>query len=123
MAFPTLSPSARSYTPGDWAQEKYRNISGAEVRIRYGDKRTEAKLSLRYQNISDTEAELFLQDYDANYGTFKSFSLPVEVLAGWTGSNFVPDTDGLKYRYDGPPQVQSVRPGVSNLSVELVGVI
>ena len=123
MAFPTLAPSSRVYTPGDWAQEKYRSMSGSETRIRFGDRRTDATLSLQYQNISDADAELFLQDYNANYGTYKSFTLPVEVLTGWVGSNYIPNTGAQKYRYDSPPQVQSVRPGVSNLSVELVGVI
>ena len=123
MAFPTLAPSARNYVPGDWAQQKYRSMSGSEVRIRYGDKRTDATLSLQYQNIADTDAELFLADYNANYGTYKSFTLPPEVLTGWGGANYVPDTGAMKFRYSGPPQLQAVRPGLSSVSVELVGVI
>ena len=123
MAFPTLAPSARNYVPGDWAQQKYRSMSGAEVRIRYGDKRTDASLSLQYQNIPDADAELFLADYDSKFGTYKSFTLPPEVLAGWSGANYVPNTSAMKFRYGGPPQLQAVRPGVSSVSVELVGVI
>lgn len=123
MAFPTLSPTGRTYTPGDWAQERYKTMSGSETRIRYGDKRTEAKLGLEYKNISDTDAEAFLADYNANYGTFKSFTLPVEVLSGWDGANYVPNTDAMKYRYEGPPQLKAVRPGISSVTVKLVGVI
>ena len=123
MAFPTLAPSARNYVPGDWAQQKYRSMSGSETRIRYGDKRTDATLSLQYQNIPDADAELFLVDYNANYGTYKSFTLPPEVLTGWAGANYVPNTSAMKFRYGGPPQLQAVRPGLSSVSVELVGVI
>ena len=123
MAYPTLSPSGRNYTPGDWAQKKYKAMSGAEVRIRYGDQRTEARLTLQYRNITDANAALFLADYNENYGTFKAFTLPVEVLAGWSGSNYVPNTGAMKYRYNSPPQLQAVRPGITNVSVELVGVV
>ena len=123
MAYPTLSPSSRNYTPGDWAQKKYKAMSGAEVRIRYGDQRTEARLTLQYQNITDANAALFLADYDSQYGTFKTFTVPAEVLAGWSGGNYVPNTGAMKFRYSGPPQLQAVRPGRTNVSVELVGVI
>ena len=123
MAYPTLSPSGRNYTPGDWAQKKYKAMSGAEVRIRYGDQRTESRLTLQYRNITDANAALFLADYNENYGTFKAFTLPVEVLAGWSGSNYVPNTGAMKYRYNSPPQLQAVRPGITNVSVELVGVV
>ena len=90
MAYPTLSPSGRNYTPGDWAQKKYKAMSGAEVRIRYGDQRTECNADAAVQNITDANAALFLADYNENYGTFKSFTLPVEVLAGWSGSKLCP---------------------------------
>lgn len=125
MAFPNLSPSRRAYTPGDWAQQKYQAMSGAEVRIRYGDKRTSATLSLQYQNITDAEAKEFLDDYDAQFGTFRSFTLPLNVLAGWSEATFIPNVgvNAVHFRYSGPPQVQAVRPGVSNVSVELVSVI
>jgi len=125
MPFPTLSPSRRVYTPGDWAQEKFRAMNGSETRIRYGDKRTDAKLSLQYKNISDEAAEEFIADYNAKFGTFKSFTLPVEVLDGWSETNFLPSAgaDAIHFRYDKPPSLRSVRPGVSNVSVELVSVI
>ena len=123
MSYPTLSPSSRNYDPGNWAVKNYNAMSGAEVRIRYGDKRFNAKLSLQYQNISDTAADDFLAHYDEQLGTYKAFTLPSEVLAGWTGSNYIPNQSVMKFRYSGSPKVQSVRPGVSTVSIELTGVI
>ena len=38
-------------------------------RIRYGDQRTESRLTLQYRNITDANAALFLADYNENYGT------------------------------------------------------
>lgn len=121
--FPSLNPSRRDYTPGDWAQKKYLSMSGAEKRIRYGSKRTGAVLSLQYQNITDANAALFLAHYNDRFGTFKDFTLPTAVLAGWSGTSYVPTTNAPKFRYSRPPQVSAVRPGISNVSVELVSVI
>ena len=123
MAFPKLIPTARSYTPGDWPVKIYQSMSGAEVRMRYGDQRTGASLQLSYANISDKDAETFLADFNAQKGTYKSFTLPVEVLGGWEAGNYVPNSGAMKYRYSKPPSVQSVRPGVSTVSLELKGVI
>ncbi len=123
MAYPTLKPSARTYTPGNWANKQYNSISGSETRIRYGDKRYNATLQLTYSNISDTDADKFLVDYDANFGTYKKFTLPSEVLAGWSGSNYIPNTGAMQFRYSAPPSIASVRPGVSVVTIQLVGVV
>lgn len=123
MGYPALRPSERSYNPGDWAVKRFNAMSGAEVRIRYGDKRFNAKFTLRYRNIPDTEAYKFLEHYNTQFGTYKQFTLPVQVLAGWSGSNYVPTTAEMQFRYEGPPALEAVRPGVSNVTVELTGVV
>ena len=123
MTYPQLSPSSRNYAPGDWAQKKYKAMSGAETRIRYGNKRTDAKLTLQYQNLQDSQADDFLAHYDSVFGTFQSFTLPTETLAGWTGSSYIPNVSTMQFRYRKPPQIKSIRPGISSVAVELVGVI
>lgn len=123
MTYPKLRPSSRDYIPGDWAQKRYKALSGAETRIRYGDKRTDAKLTLQYQNVQDTEADDFLAHYDSVFGTFQSFTLPTEALAGWTGTSYIPNVSAMQFRYSDPPQIKSVSPGVSSVSIKLVGVI
>ncbi len=123
MTYPTLKPSARTYDPGNWPVKTYNSMSGAEVRIRYGDKRFNAKLTLQYQNIADTAADDFLAHFDAQYGTYKAFTLPTEVLTGWSGTSYVPTETAPKFRYSKAPTVVSVRPGVSTVSIELTGVI
>ena len=123
MTFPALAPSSRTYDPGNWPVKTYNSVSGVEVRLRYGDKRFNAKLSLQYQNIPDTSADDFLAHYESQFGTYKSFTLPSEVVAGWTGSTYIPNQSTMKFRYSGPPVVDSVRPGVSTVSLELTGVI
>lgn len=124
MAFPTLKPASRDFTPGDWPTKRFNSQSGAEVRILYGSQRTNAKLSLGYENITDANAQLFLDDYAAQYGTLRTFTLPFAVKTGWSGSSSSIDAPpGTKWRYDAEPQVRSVRPGRSSVTVNLVAVI
>jgi hypothetical protein len=86
MAFPTLQPTSRDFSPGDWPIKRYNSQSGAEVRILYGSRRTNAKLSLGYDNISDSNAQQFLDDYAAQYGTLRTFTLPNAARTGWSGT-------------------------------------
>ena len=124
MAFPTLTPTSREFSPGAWPVKNYNSQSGAEVRILYGSRRTNAKLSLGYENISDSNAQLFLDDYAAQYGTLRTFTLPSAVRTGWSGSSGSIDAPpSAAWRYEGEPQVRSVRPGRSSVTVNLVAVI
>jgi hypothetical protein len=125
MPFPSIAPASRNYKPGDWPVKTYSALSGAEVRIRYGNRRTGAELSLGYSNITDAQAQQFLTHYTETEGTFRTFSLPSSVTTGWRGTAiaFSPGSSGAAYRYAGPPEITSVRPGVSNVSVDLLGVV
>ena len=123
MAYPTLTPSGRDYKPGDWPVKTYNAMSGAEVRLRYGNKRFNAMFRLQYDNIADASAELFLEHYNETLGTFYKFTLPTDVLRGWSGSNYIPNAEAMQFRYDEAPTITSVRPGRSSVSVVLRGVI
>lgn len=125
MAFPAVTPTQRSYEPGDWAAQSFNALSGREYRIRYGDQRTKAKLQLRYDNVTDAVADEFLAHYLSTTGTFETFTLSIEARSGWTGGSdmFGPGGTDAAYRYESPPQITSVRPGISSVTVSLVGVL
>lgn len=124
MAFPSLTPTSREYMPGSWPVKSYSSQSGAEIRILYGSQRTNAKLSLSYENLTDANAQLFIADYESNIGTLRTFSLPSAVRTGWTGSSSTIDAPaGAAWRYESEPQLRSVRPGRSSVTVNLVAVI
>jgi len=73
--------------------------------------------------VSDANTELFIDHFDETKGTFSVFDLPSEALAGWSGNSDALDASGSnEWRYEAPPQVSSVRPGVSTVTVALVGV-
>jgi hypothetical protein len=127
MAFPTLVPTSRSFESGDYPVKTFKAQNGKEHRILYGSNRTNMKLSLSYANITDANAELFLDHYDEVQGTFQTFNIGdlEESRGGWKGNKDAlgAGESGNNYRYEGPPQVAQVRPGISTVTVNLIGVL
>lgn len=124
MAFPNLTPTAREYESGNYPVKAFKSQSGVETRILYGDARTGMQLKLTYDNISDAQSEQFLTHFEEVKGTFNTFTLPAATLTGWEGSTAGLDASGLnRWRYDGPPSVSNVRPGLSSVRVSLLGVL
>ena len=123
MAFPSLTPTARQFDSGDYPVQTFSAQSGAEVRILYGSQRTKMKLALSFANVTDANAELFLDHFDEVKGSFKVFDLPEEALQGWSGTGDALQASGTnRWRYESPPQIASVRPGLSTVTVNLIGV-
>ena len=104
-------------------------MDGYEVRVLHGDKITGSKLQLSYQAIADQQVETFLAHYKQQIGTFLTFGLgasnDVGAKKGWAGrpSALGAVSTGNIWRYAKPPAVTQVRPGVSNISIELVAVL
>ena len=127
-SFPTIKPSSRSYTPGTYPQVEFVAQNGAKTVLRYGNKKVDAKLSLGFTNITDSQASEILDLYeevnsDYDYISFTS----ANALAGINSSSLVnnmaeKDSNGVKlrYRFDGPPSISSVRPGRSNVQCKFV---
>lgn len=77
---------------------------------------------LSYQNISDEDAQSFLADYEDRKGTFERFFLSDAVYEGWspgTADSKLDRAPGTQWRYDAPPAIVSVRPGISSVTVKL----
>ena len=136
MAFPTLTPNARRFSPGDFPIKRFKSQSGVETRVLYGSERTGMTMKLSYKNLTDANAELFINHYIDRKGTYSTFLMETAVPAitgteegtrgGWAGSNVYGTQSaqtGNKWRYAGPPQVTQVKPGISNVQVNLVGVL
>lgn len=124
MPFPTLQPTSRSFSAGDYPVKTFKAQSGAEVRILYGSKRTGMTIDLSYDNISDSQADDFVAHYDEVQGQFLTFTLPASAQAGWRGNTQAVDAvAGNRWRYESAPAITSVRPGVSSVQVKLKGVL
>ena len=127
MAFPEqYVPSSRQFVPGDWPVKSYQSLDGTEVRLLYGSRRTQMQLDLQYSNIADSVADAFIAHYGSTQGTYQSFPITstANTFKGWEGASGSLNTaSGNRWRYREPPKQESVRPGVSTVTVSLVGVL
>ena len=132
--FPNIKPTSRSYTPGNYPQVEFVAQNGAKSVIRYGNKKVDAKLTLGFTNIEDAQANEILNLYDNvnsdyDFIHFPSTSALAGIAAPPTLDSTLRDKMGergsfgntlLRYRFDGPPTVTSVRPGRSNVQCKFV---
>ena len=147
--FPNIVPSARRFTMGDYPSVTYRSLSGTIFKRSFGNKQTGYKLDLEFKNIGDESnlkndsgtLLLLMRHYNAVDGTLQFFALPRKVFSGLfkldtrrdslqeidTKDKFIRQIiphekdDDIKWRYASPPQVTSVRFGISTVSVSLIG--
>ena len=130
-AFPSIRPSARDFTMGDVPSTNYRSLSGVVFRRAYGNKQTGHTLKLTFKNIGDTSelksgsgtAKQIIDHYNSCSGTFYSFTLPDRLFDGMGSSleGIIQAPSSVKWRYASAPKVQSVKTGVSTVSVDLIG--
>ena len=138
ILFPDIKPSSRSYTPGSYPQTEFVAQNGAKTVLRYGDKKVDAKLTLGFTNITDSQANQILNVYETVNSVYDYILFKKE--NGLTGidnddlslkikeRSLITDEEGksseiveLRYRFDSPPTVTSVNPGRSNVQCKFVG--
>ena len=118
-----ITPSTRSYSPGEYPQVEFEAQNGVKTVIRYGKNRTGSSLSLGFDNILDSDAAAILQNYEDINSIWDEVTFSgTNVINGADStlqSYFLERTE-LKWRYDGPPEVTSVYPGRSNVQCKFV---
>jgi len=121
--FPSLRPSGRSYTPGQYPVKVYRGLSGATVKRVFGNRAFGHSIELQFQNISDANTKLILDHYYGQYGSYARFKVPDAVFSGMstTLKETVQSPASILWEYAEPPQVESVFNGRSTVTVRLVG--
>ena len=136
--FPSIKPTSRSYSPGEYPSTNFESLDGTKTHIRYGNKRVNSTLTLGFSNITDAQAWEILDNYKKvnsvyNYVTFdKDSGLAGAGGTGHTSTDgaltnlatYMAETSstsgGLKWRYSGPPSVTSTFKGMSNVSCSFV---
>lgn len=116
---------------GDYPSKTYRSLSGTIFKRAFGNKQTGYTLNLTFRNIGDTSelrslsgtAKQIIDHYNDVDGTFSNFTLPARVFEGMDNDfrALIRSPSNVKWRYAEPPQVQSVKSGVSTVTVNLVG--
>lgn len=117
--FPALDPTSRTFEPGSFPQTIFEAQNGATTVLRYSNKAVNAKLSLTFANISDTDADSILSHYvnvnaDWDFAAF-SISRGLRGLGSGLRGRVEGQPEGLRWRYMEAPQVTSVQPGISTV--------
>lgn len=126
VAFPSIKPSSRSYSPGRYPQTEFRAQNGTLTVVRFGSRRVDAELTLGFQNITDSEATAILGNYEVVNGAWDWVTFTAaDGSAGAAGGlqQYLQESggSGLRWRYAEPPSVSSVQPGLSTVQCKFVG--
>jgi hypothetical protein len=126
VTFPTIEPTARSFTAPRWPTSGVTTQSGVTTRRLWGSRPSQAQLRLSFDNISDDNAGLIVAAYNSAKGATTELTLPdvlfngaSAALTGWL--NTTSTGAGMKWFFsEEPPTVESVAPGRSSVRVALV---
>jgi len=125
VAFPALVPTRRQYSPGAYPQQQFVALNGATTTLRYGNRRYDAELNLAFQNITDANAAKILKIYEDTMVSDDWVTFTSSDVAGGAGSSLAAyirevGGSGLRWRFADPPSVDSVKPGLSSLTVRFI---
>ena len=121
--FPDIKPSSRSFQLGQYPTKVYRALSGATFKRSFGNRPSGFQLKLVFDNVVDATSSMILAHYTGTAGGFERFTLPIGLFAGMSDQlrGYVQSPTGIKWEYEGPPDVQSIYVGISQVTVSLIG--
>jgi len=123
--FPSYIPTRRNFTPGIFPQKTFRTLGGTIARRTFGNVAYGAKLELEFTNITDDKVQAIIAHYQFQTQRNQRFQLPDTVIAGMNASlaTSVKAVSTLRWEYEGPPAIESIFPGISVVSLTLIGEI
>ena len=138
--FPSIKPTGRNFTLGEYPTKIYRSLSGKTVRRSFGNRPFGATLELTFENVSETVLSLIYAHYNWQRGNTEGFALSDETLAGLDNSSnpcsqlkagdpyIILQQAGIGsgnagtmlWFYESAPEVESTYRNLSTISVKLV---
>lgn len=126
VVFPSVEPTARSFTAPKWPTTALVSQSGVTTRRLWGSRPSQAQLSLTFSNIDDASTSAILAAYHNAKGSTVDLTLPSILFNGasgeltnWLNTNST-GSAMLWFFSDEPPTVESVARNRSNVRVGLV---
>jgi hypothetical protein len=119
--FPCIrDPIRRILTPGAYPVRQFVAMNGATTVIARGKYAADARLTLEYSYIEDTDVALIWQVWYDTLGGGLEVSLPYNAYAG-IDSSLVAQVPAYLRWYMEEPQIGSVQPGLSAATLVFVG--
>lgn len=120
--FPSIAPTARNYTAGDFPTKRFTSISGAGTTRLYGSKAYDVSLNLEFV-LDDADLTSVLACYEESKGSAYALSLPSAIFDGMSSALQATIPDHVTWRWAGTPQVESLFTDRSRVRVNLVGTL
>jgi hypothetical protein len=126
VTFPSIAPTARSFTAPKWPTTGITSQSGVTTRRLWGSRPSQAQLNLTFNNISDDNAALIAAAYNSAKGATVELTLPAVIFDGASSTlKAWLDTSatgaGMQWFFsEEPPSIESVAPGRSSVRINLV---
>lgn len=119
--FPTLTPSSRTFTPGERSHALINTMAGTSTRVRTRNVLLDQQLRLGFTALTETQMLSIRTHYATQQGSYLSFAIPNNLLSGMTTpASFTPTN--YSWVYAGPPQVEDIGCQRYTVTVELVTV-
>lgn len=121
-AFPSLCPTTRAFTPGQYPTRRFTAINGAGRTRIYGTAAFDATMALEFV-LADPELAVLLECYHTSQGGFGQLTLPPSIYQGFSVDVQAQFKPYLTWRWASVPQVESLLPGRSRVQVNLIGTL
>ena len=123
--FPSHIPTRRNFTPGIFPQKTFRTLGGVAAKRTFGNVAYGAKLELEFTNITDDKVQEIIAHYQYQTQRTQRFQLPDSIVAGMNNAlaASVKAVSTLRWEYENPPAIESIFPGISVVSLSLIGEI
>ena len=138
--FPSIKPTERNLSFGEYPVKTYRSLSGAVVRRKFGNRPYGATLDLSFNNASQENFAAIYSHYHEQAGGSNGFTIPKELLADLfadsdltnqlkAGSPYLllqslgrgdGSSNTMEWFYAESPAASSAGRGRNNISVKLV---
>lgn len=115
--FPSLIPSTRIFTPGEYPHTAYQAWSGIESRVRHSNAMLSSSLRLIFVAIDEADMLSILSHYNGRQGGYLAFAIPSQLLSGVSAAADYTLT-GYQWRYVEPPIIDDIP--CAGHSVEIV---
>ena len=119
--FPSITPTTRLYTQGDFPSALQASSSGVTTGYRRGNRRINQTLQLSFNNLTEAQVSLIRSHYDGQNGSFDIFFLSSNVWGGYATPPVALVSD-FAWLYATPPTISDGIVSKWNVEIELVSV-
>lgn len=116
--FPSIIPTTRLYTQGDFPNALQATSNGTTTGFRLGNRRINQTLQLSFNNLTETEVNTIRTHYDGQNGSFEFFYLSPSTWNGYASPPVALVSD-FAWLYASPPVISDGITSKWNVEIEL----